>query len=327
MAVTTGPGSFTGLRVGIAAARGIALAAGKPAIGLSTLAAFAAPLIAADDTLPVVVAIDARHEHVYLQVFGPGGRTLVAPRHSPITRSIARGDIRRAAHHRQCGQPAGSSFGRPANARRPRLSSAARPISTGWRGWARPQPTLERRRSRSTCARPTLSRRTPFNWPADDRLHQQPFRARRAGTFGGGRRATHRPSRRCTAHPSGAAGANRKSRASCSTAHVIAHRALPARTLAGFIMSRLAEDEAEILVGGGRRPPARPRPCAPPARSSSAPPGRTWLRAPSFWKSTNTMPGASALSARGFSRSLRAAPTTIPRRRQSRGGAGAAARS
>src|SRR5471030_3156973 len=43
IAVTTGPGSFTGLRVGIAAARGIALAAAKPAVGLSTLAAFAAP--------------------------------------------------------------------------------------------------------------------------------------------------------------------------------------------------------------------------------------------------------------------------------------------
>src|SRR5664280_2383377 len=84
IAVTTGPGSFTGLRVGISAARGIALAAGKPAVGLSTLAAFAAPFIAADDTLPVVVAIDARHDHVYLQVFGPGGRTLVTPRLVPI---------------------------------------------------------------------------------------------------------------------------------------------------------------------------------------------------------------------------------------------------
>jgi tRNA threonylcarbamoyladenosine biosynthesis protein TsaB len=80
IAVTTGPGSFTGLRVGISATRGIALAAGKPAIGLSTLAGFAAPLIADDDSSHVVVAIDARHDHVYLQVFGIGGRTLVAPR-------------------------------------------------------------------------------------------------------------------------------------------------------------------------------------------------------------------------------------------------------
>jgi tRNA threonylcarbamoyladenosine biosynthesis protein TsaB len=80
IAVTTGPGSFTGLRVGISASRGIALAAGKPAIGLSTLAGFAAPLIAEDDSTHVVAAIDARHDHVYLQVFGSGGRTLVAPR-------------------------------------------------------------------------------------------------------------------------------------------------------------------------------------------------------------------------------------------------------
>jgi tRNA threonylcarbamoyl adenosine modification protein YeaZ len=88
IAVTTGPGSFTGLRVGIAAARGIALAAGKPAVGLTTLAAYAAPLIAADDSLPVVVAIDARHDHVYLQVFGPGGRTLVAPQLTPMREAL-----------------------------------------------------------------------------------------------------------------------------------------------------------------------------------------------------------------------------------------------
>src|SRR5919201_2617845 len=80
IAVTTGPGSFTGVRVGISAARAIALAAAKPAIGLSTLAAFAAPLIAEDDSTNVVAAIDARHAHVYLQVFGRSGRTLVSPR-------------------------------------------------------------------------------------------------------------------------------------------------------------------------------------------------------------------------------------------------------
>lgn len=88
IAVTTGPGSFTGLRVGIAAARGIGLAADKPVVGLSTLAAYAAPFIADDDTLPVVAVIDARHDHVYLQVFGPGGRTLVAPRLAPMREAL-----------------------------------------------------------------------------------------------------------------------------------------------------------------------------------------------------------------------------------------------
>jgi tRNA threonylcarbamoyl adenosine modification protein YeaZ len=88
VAVTTGPGSFTGLRVGISAGRGIALAAGKPAIGLSTLAGFAAPLIAEDDSTHVVAAIDARHDHVYLQVFGTGGRTLVAPRIATLRDAI-----------------------------------------------------------------------------------------------------------------------------------------------------------------------------------------------------------------------------------------------
>jgi len=64
IAVTTGPGSFTGLRVGIAAARGIALAAAKPAYGITTLAAFAAAHIALDDQSTVTAAVDARHAHV-----------------------------------------------------------------------------------------------------------------------------------------------------------------------------------------------------------------------------------------------------------------------
>ncbi len=88
VAVTTGPGSFTGLRVGIAAARGIALAADKPAVGLSTLSAYAAPHMAADDRFPVVAAIDARHAHVYLQVFSAGGRTLTAPRLAALEEAV-----------------------------------------------------------------------------------------------------------------------------------------------------------------------------------------------------------------------------------------------
>lgn len=88
IAVTTGPGSFTGLRVGIAAARGIALAAGKPALGVSTLSAYAAPHLDQDKDVTVIAAIDARHQHVYLQVFGPGGRIVVAPRLAPITDAV-----------------------------------------------------------------------------------------------------------------------------------------------------------------------------------------------------------------------------------------------
>jgi tRNA threonylcarbamoyl adenosine modification protein YeaZ len=79
IAVTAGPGSFTGLRVGISAARGIALVSGKPAVGVSTLAAYAAPHIANEAGNAVVAAIDARHGHVYLQVLASAGRTLVGP--------------------------------------------------------------------------------------------------------------------------------------------------------------------------------------------------------------------------------------------------------
>jgi len=79
IAVTVGPGSFTGLRVGIAAARGIALASGKPAVGVTTLAVYAAAHIASEDGAQIVVAIDAKHGNVYVQVFGNSGRTVLAP--------------------------------------------------------------------------------------------------------------------------------------------------------------------------------------------------------------------------------------------------------
>jgi tRNA threonylcarbamoyladenosine biosynthesis protein TsaB len=88
VAVTTGPGSFTGLRVGLSAARGLGVAVGVPLIGVSTLSALAAPYLGADDKRPVIAAIDARHEQVYLQVFAPGGRTTVSARIAPLRDAV-----------------------------------------------------------------------------------------------------------------------------------------------------------------------------------------------------------------------------------------------
>ena len=79
IAVTTGPGSFTGLRVGLSAARGIALAADKPVVGVTTLTAYAAPIVNDGGEHPVISAIDARHDHVYLQVVAGNGSSLVWP--------------------------------------------------------------------------------------------------------------------------------------------------------------------------------------------------------------------------------------------------------
>lgn len=76
LAVTLGPGTFTGLRVGTAAARGLALATGKPVVGASSLAVIAeqarrlAPQLRAE---PVAVAMDARRGALYVQHFGSSG--------------------------------------------------------------------------------------------------------------------------------------------------------------------------------------------------------------------------------------------------------------
>jgi tRNA threonylcarbamoyladenosine biosynthesis protein TsaB len=72
IAVTTGPGSFTGARIGLAAARGLGLAAHKPVVGLGTLDVLAAEAagrkgLKAGDI--VFIAIDARRGEIYAQGF------------------------------------------------------------------------------------------------------------------------------------------------------------------------------------------------------------------------------------------------------------------
>ncbi len=77
IAVTTGPGTFTGQRVGLAFARALALALKRPCIGLTTLEALAqGARIEADVTF---AAIDARRGEVYAQAFGPDLAPLTGP--------------------------------------------------------------------------------------------------------------------------------------------------------------------------------------------------------------------------------------------------------
>jgi tRNA threonylcarbamoyl adenosine modification protein YeaZ len=80
IAVTIGPGSFTGIRVGLALARAMGLALGVPVVGVSTLVAFAAPLLSEPRPGIIAAAIDARHGSVYFQLFEASGRALGPPR-------------------------------------------------------------------------------------------------------------------------------------------------------------------------------------------------------------------------------------------------------
>lgn len=81
IAVTVGPGAFTGLRIGIAAARGLALAGAVPAIGVSSFAAVAAAVSPEERRgRTLVVALESKRAEFFLQAIAPdaGAGALVA---------------------------------------------------------------------------------------------------------------------------------------------------------------------------------------------------------------------------------------------------------
>lgn len=84
IAVTTGPGAFTGLRIGLAAARALALASGVALLGISNFAAVAAAVAEkARAGRSLIVALDSKRREFYLQCFADhaptGEAALVAP--------------------------------------------------------------------------------------------------------------------------------------------------------------------------------------------------------------------------------------------------------
>ncbi|WP_371811026.1 tRNA (adenosine(37)-N6)-threonylcarbamoyltransferase complex dimerization subunit type 1 TsaB [Caulobacter sp. S45] len=89
IAVTVGPGSFTGLRVGLAFAKAMSLALGIPCLGVGTLEALAASAPGRKDAPLLVAALDARRDQLYLQAFSRA-RPLGDPENLPLEAAVER---------------------------------------------------------------------------------------------------------------------------------------------------------------------------------------------------------------------------------------------
>lgn len=164
IAVTKGPGSFTGLRVGLSAARGLALAAGKPVVGLTTLSAYAAPLVNENGEHPVISAIDARHDHVYFQAVSADGGALILPRVAPIEEALEASRFG-AAH--LVGNAAGILADRwPADALPPSSVDAQAAPDISWVAWLGAAVAPDTAPPRPFYLRP------PDAKPSQDRLSQ-----------------------------------------------------------------------------------------------------------------------------------------------------------
>ena len=262
IAVTVGPGSFTGLRVGISAARGIALAAGREAVGVSTLAAFAAPCIAEYLADQVLVAIDARNGNAYVQAFGGAGRTLFPGTHMRLADAVgilAGGDHPTGEVHL-----AGSCAAELARLWPPEAPAAAASAHrTGPRhrmgGAARRrrqcgpcagQATVSAPAGRQAAGRHAVARMNggPLGWSADwltgwfasPRPALGELRRADADADAAPLAALHA---RCFRRGWGADEMEQLLR----DTRVLTHRVTVGRALAGFMMSRAAAGEAEIL--------------------------------------------------------------------------------
>ncbi|RCL02858.1 MAG: Peptidase M22 glycoprotease [Candidatus Tokpelaia sp. JSC189] len=80
ISVNIGPGSFTGVRVGVSAARGLALALDKPAIGISTFEALAFETAKHYKNRPITIVLEAHRGALYIQDFDTNNHAIHPPR-------------------------------------------------------------------------------------------------------------------------------------------------------------------------------------------------------------------------------------------------------
>ena len=88
LAATTGPGTFTGQRVGIAFIRAVAFATKKPASGITTLDAMAAQALAPGTASWALVVADAKRREVYLGALSANGEPLLGPALVPADEAV-----------------------------------------------------------------------------------------------------------------------------------------------------------------------------------------------------------------------------------------------
>ena len=258
IAVTVGPGTFTGTRIGVAAARALVLTTGLGVVGVSSLAVMAdmaADELAAAADEDLAVAVDARRGEVYVQLFAPSGLT---QKSQPMLLSIE--DAARLGGEGPLLVVGSGGAGRRGRRQHARAGASRRSCRTSCpmrRRWRRSRPIYAPAEAplaplylRAPDAKPqdgkSIARAAPMRYPAGppfdlknlSLLWASPELVPDIAVLHG--RLFDPPwdvesISRLTEHPAAAA--------------FVAQVQYP-KTLAGFIIGQIAADEAEILSIG-----------------------------------------------------------------------------